>query len=242
MGVESGCHVKGHGRLQRDIVACCRCPRLVSHRERVAREKRRAFRQDVYWGKPVPSLGLPQAHLLIVGLAPGAHGANRTGRMFTGDSSGDFLYGTLHRFGFSNQPTSVGREDGLELRNTYITAAIHCVPPKNKPTVEELATCGSYLVAELQLLKRVKVVVALGGIAWRAYLRARRELGWDLPRPLPRFGHGTVHRFGDCTVLIGSYHPSRQNTQTGRLTEEMFDHVFNQARRCLVSESGTVVD
>ncbi len=219
--------------VQREIAGCRLCPRLVEYRERVAREKRRAFQHCSYWGKPVPSLGVRYAHLLILGLAPAAHGANRTGRIFTGDRSGDFLFETLHRFRFCNQPSSQHPKDGLRLLDTYITAALRCAPPGNKPTPEELTTCRGYLRRELQLLHSVRVVVVLGRIAWRAYLLAREELGWPVPKPRPQFGHGKSHRLDDDTTLISSYHPSQQNTQTGRLSREMFDEVFAKARKLL---------
>lgn len=217
------------------ICTCTRCERLVEHRRKVAQTKRRAYREQVYWGKPVPAFGRRTARLLIVGLAPGAHGANRTGRMFTGDSSGDFLYATLHRYGFCNQSTSRDRGDGLRLLGTYITAALHCVPPGNKPTAEELSRCRVYLCQELQMLEWVGVVIALGAIAWQSYFKARSELGWPSPRPRPRFAHGGTVEFQEGTVLLGSYHPSRQNTQTGRLTREMFDSIFAHARDLLDS-------
>ena len=223
-------------QLQENIIRCCLCPRLVEYRQQVAQKKRRAYRDWEYWGKPVPSFGKYVARLLIVGLAPGAHGANRTGRVFTGDASGDFLYETLHRFGFCNQPRSRDSNDGLELRDAYITAAIHCVPPKNKPSTEELSNCRLYLRKELQLLKHVHVVVALGRIAWKAYLTARREAGWLCPTPSPRFSHGAIYLLASKTTLIASYHPSQQNTQTGRLTKKMFDQVFAEARQ-LVDKS-----
>ena len=219
--------------VQERIVQCRLCPRLVEYRERVAREKRRAFQDCRYWGKPVPSLGARHARLLILGLAPAAHGANRTGRMFTGDGSGDFLFETLHRFGFCSQPASQRRNDGLYLFDTHITAALHCVPPGNKPKPEELANCRHYLRRELQLLSRVRVVVVLGRIAWQAYLLAREELQWPVPRPRPRFGHGLSQPLDDKIILISSYHPSQQNTQTGRLTTKMFDQVFAMARELL---------
>jgi uracil-DNA glycosylase family 4 len=222
-------------RLQEQIVRCTRCPRLVAYRARVARHKRRRYRDWEYWGKPVPSFGDRHARLLIIGLAPAAHGGNRTGRMFTGDQSGDWLYGTLHRFGFANQPTSRHRDDGLVLQDAYITAAARCVPPANKPSRAELENCRPYLVRELQLLRRVRVVVPLGKIAFDAYLAARRQLGLPLPRPRPRFAHAAVTQLPDGVVLIASYHPSRQNTQTGRLTHAMFDAVFAQARRALAA-------
>jgi uracil-DNA glycosylase family 4 len=224
---------KTFSQLTKEIVECRKCPRLVEHRERIAAEKRRAYRDWTYWGKPVPSLGARSARLLIMGLAPAGHGANRTGRMFTGDRSGDFLYGTLHRFDFCTQPVSRDRKDGLQLQDAFITAAIHCAPPLNKPTRQELVDCRYYLRWELQLLNRVRVVVALGRVAWQAYLRARQELQWHVPRPLPKFGHARSYQLDEKTTLIASYHPSQQNTQTGRLTQEMFDRVFEMARENL---------
>jgi len=219
--------------LQNQLTACRRCERLVVFREEVAREKRRAYRTWDYWGKPVPSLGDASARLLLVGLAPGAHGANRTGRMFTGDSSGDFLYSTLQRFGFCNQPTSTHRDDGLELKECYITAALHCVPPSNRPLAVEAQNCREYLVSELRLLDRIKVIVALGRIAWEAYLRARIQMEKPVAKPKPGFCHGCEFELDENTILLGSYHPSRQNTQTGRLTQEMFDSVFHRAKELL---------
>jgi len=223
-------------QLHRKITRCSRCPRLVAHREQVAREKVKRYRDWDYWGRPVPSFGDPQARLLIIGLAPAAHGGNRTGRIFTGDRSGDWLYGALYETGFANQPTSVHKDDGLKLRDCYITAAVHCAPPDNKPLPEEFAACRPYLLQELTLLTRVRVAVALGQIAFATYLTARRELGFPLPSPRPRFGHGCVHSLGNMT-LFGSYHPSQQNTFTGRLTREMFAAVFRTARR-LVEQAG----
>lgn len=205
-----------------NLTECRQCPRLVAWREQVAREKKREYRDWDYWGKPVPSFGDPQARLLIVGLAPGAHGANRTGRMFTGDSSGKWMYRALHRAGFANQPTWERRDDGLMLTDCYITAACHCAPPGNKPLPEELAACSRYLDEELRQLTNLRVVVALGRIAFAAYCRAR-GIG-----PLPEFGHNVAHPL--TPVLITSYHPSRQNTNTGKLTEAMFDAVWANAR------------
>ena len=219
-------------QLQRQIVGCSRCPRLVDYLARISQDKVKRYREWTYWGKPVPSFGDPKARLLIVGLAPAAHGGNRTGRAFTGDRSGDWLYGALHAAGFANQPTSSQRDDGLVLRNCCITSAVHCAPPDNKPSREEFAACRPYLVQELQLLTRVRVVVALGHIAFQAYLSARRELGLYVPSPKPRFGHGLSHDL-DGITLIGSYHPSQQNTFTGRLTRDMFQAVFQQARRLI---------
>ena len=219
-------------QLQRQIVGCARCPRLVDYLARISRDKVKRYREWTYWGKPVPSFGNAKARLLIVGLAPAAHGGNRTGRAFTGDRSGDWLYGALYAAGFANQPTSSHRKDGLVLRNCCITSAVHCAPPDNKPLREEFAACRPYLVQELQLLKRVRVVVTLGHIAFQAYLSARRELGLDVPSPKPRFGHGVSYDLGGIT-LIGSYHPSQQNTFTGRLTRDMFQAVFQQARQLI---------
>lgn len=198
----------------------------------MAREKVKRYRDQEYWGKPIPSFGDPGARLLIIGLAPAAHGGNRTGRIFTGDRSGDWLYGALYETGFANQPTSLHKNDGLKLSDCYITAAVHCAPPDNKPTPEEFVACRPYLLQELTLLRRVRVVIALGQIAFAAYLTARRELGLRLPSPLPRFGHGTVVPLDDIS-LIGSYHPSQQNTFTGRLTHDMFAAVFQQAKTLL---------
>ena len=215
-------------QLQHQITHCSRCPRLVAHREQVAREKVKRYRDWHYWGKPVPGFGDPQAQLLIIGLAPAAHGGNRTGRVFTGDRSGDWLYEALYASGFANQPTSAHKDDGLKLRDCYITAAVHCAPPDNKPLPEEFAACRPYLLQELTLLSRVRVIVALGQIAFAAYLAARRELSLPVPSPVPRFGHGCTYAL-DRVTLIGSYHPSQQNTFTGRLTREMLHAVFRSA-------------
>ncbi|HZA24873.1 MAG TPA: uracil-DNA glycosylase [Dehalococcoidia bacterium] len=220
--------------LQETIVQCTRCPRLVAHRETVARSKRPMYRDWEYWGRPLPSFGDPQARLLIVGLAPAAHGGNRTGRMFTGDRSGDWVFGTLHKFGFASLPDSRRRDDGLTLHDAYITAALRCAPPANKPLPEELLSCRPYLVQELEMLDKVRVVVALGKIAFDAYLRACAGCGLALPSPRPQFGHGATYTLADSTVLIGSYHPSQQNTQTGRLTRPMFEGIFRQARELLI--------
>ena len=219
--------------LQRQIVRLRLVARaLVAHRERVAQEKVKRYRDQEYWGKPIPSFGDPQARVLIIGLAPAAHGGNRTGRIFTGDRSGDWLYGALYDAGFANQPTSLHKNDGLQLRDCYITAAVHCAPPDNKPTLDEFVACRPYLLQELTLLRCVRVVIALGQIAFTSYLSARRELGLLLSSPLPRFGHGAIIALGDVT-LIGSYHPSQQNTFTGRLTQEMFASVFQRAKTLL---------
>jgi uracil-DNA glycosylase family 4 len=218
--------------LEHDVISCRRCPRLVVWREEVARVKRRAFRDCEYWGKPVPGFGDRNASCVIIGLAPGAHGSNRTGRMFTGDSSGDTLYAALHRAGFASQPTASARDDGLVLYDTFITAVGRCVPPKNRPTIEELVTCRPFLARELALLSDVRVVLALGRIAFDGYLRLVREQGHDIPRL--KFAHHAVHALPNgLPTLIASYHPSRQNTQTGRLTVEMFDAVFTHVRELL---------
>ncbi len=220
--------------LNASIIACTRCPRLTAYRAEVAHTKRRAYADQEYWGKPVPGFGDPQARLLLVGLAPGAHGANRTGRMFTGDRSGDFLYAALYRAGFASQPESVHRGDGLTLRDAYITAAARCAPPKNRPTAAELVNCLPYLQAELRLLPEVRVILALGGIAFDYTLRALRNLGGTLPRPKPRFAHGAEIPLGHY-VLMGCYHPSQQNTFTGRLTPSMMDTILQRASSLLQS-------
>jgi uracil-DNA glycosylase family 4 len=226
-------------RVNARVVRCRACPRLVEHRERVGHVKRRAYRDQTYWARPVPGFGDPGARLVVVGLAPAAHGANRTGRMFTGDRSGQWLYRALFRAGFANRPESSARDDGLTLRDAYVTAAARCAPPDNKPTPEEIGCCRGYLVSELDhFRKRARaaaplVVVALGQIAFRATLDALRETEVRIPSPLPRFGHGAEHTLDDRTTLLSSYHPSQQNTQTGRLTEGMLDAVFTRARRLL---------
>ena len=219
--------------VNRGIVACTRCPRLRAYCRRVAREKKREFRDRDYWGKPVPGFGDPRARLLIVGLAPAAHGANRTGRMFTGDSSGSWLYEALHRFGFANQPDALSRGDGLKLRDCYIAAAARCAPPGNKPSRSELERCRPYLAAELRLLKRLRVVVVLGRIAHDGWLRAAGWWATLPPRERPRFAHGAITSLTDGMVLVASYHPSRQNTNTGKLTREMWHAVFRAARQIL---------
>jgi uracil-DNA glycosylase family 4 len=222
--------------LQQEIVACRRCPRLIRYCRKVAREKRRMYREEEYWGQPVPSLGDPQAELLILGLAPAAHGANRTGRMFTGDRSGEFLYRALHEVGFASQSESCHRDDGLKLRNCYITAALHCAPPKNRPLPAELGNCQPYFERELQLLKRVRAVLALGRIAFASYLRVVGT-GKDFPpRSSFHFAHGGSYQLpGGLPHLFASYHPSQQNTQTGRLTPEMFGRVFDDIQCFLAS-------
>jgi uracil-DNA glycosylase family 4 len=216
--------------LERRIIVCRRCPRLVAHRERVAREKPRRFRDWVYWGRPLPGFGDPRARLWVIGLAPAAHGGNRTGRIFTGDRSGDWLYGALHRAGFANQPTSVSRHDGLELEGAFVSAVVRCAPPDNKPTIEERDRCLPYLAEELARLDRVRVFVALGGFAFSNVVRMLRGAG-DRPTGPVRFGHGAVVALASGRTLLGCYHPSQQNTFTGRLTEPMLGAVFARARR-----------
>ena len=219
-------------KLNRTLIACQRCPRLVAHCQQVAREKRRAFRDETYWGQPVPAVGDPLARVLLVGLAPGAHGANRTGRMFTGDGSGDFLTPALYRAGFANQPTSTRVGDGLKLKDLYLIAVAHCAPPDNKPTPLEIANCRPYFLQHLALLKQVRVIVALGQIAFDGVLATLDETGLPVPSPRPAFGHNARYALGQY-ILIASYHPSRQNTQTGRLTEGMLDEVFRRVRESL---------
>jgi uracil-DNA glycosylase family 4 len=220
-------------QAQGEIVECRRCSRLVEYREKIACEKVRRFRDQEYWGRPVPSLGDIDSRLLIIGLAPAAHGGNRTGRIFTGDRSGDWLYRALYNFGFANQPTSTNRHDGLRLIDCYITAAIHCAPPDNKPLLSELANCRPYLFEELQRLKKVSVIVPLGLIGFKTYFSSRKQLAMPNPSPLPPFGHGLSARLPDGVTVISSYHPSQQNTQTGKLTEKMLDDVFRKARKIL---------
>lgn len=224
--------------LEREIVSCKRCPRLVAYRAEVGRVKRRAYRDWNYWAKPVPGFGDPSARLLLIGLAPGAHGANRTGRMFTGDSSGDFLYKVLFATGFASQPTSTSRDDGLKLIDAYISAVVRCAPPDNKPTVEEIRTCRPYLERELDLLKNLQVVVALGRVAFDVYLGILRDQGKIARRSEFVFAHDAEYRTGEGQpLLISSYHPSQQNTSTGKLTEAMFRAVFQRARRHLKKSS-----
>jgi uracil-DNA glycosylase family 4 len=215
--------------LMSEVVSCRACPRLVAWREEVAREKRAAFADETYWGRPVPSFGDPAAHVLVVGLAPAAHGGNRTGRIFTGDRSGDWLFASLHRCGFANQPTSVHARDGLRLSGAFITAAVRCAPPTNRPTPDERDRCRPYLVRELEILRALRVVVALGSFAWDAVLRAHVDRGGERVSPKPRFGHGAEAEAGDLR-LIGCYHPSQQNTFTGKLTAGMLDAIFVRAR------------
>jgi uracil-DNA glycosylase family 4 len=219
--------------LAEEIVTCRKCPRLVKHREKMAREKRRAYREWTYWGKPVPGFGDPQAQLLIMGLAPAAHGANRTGRMFTGDRSGDFLYAALHKTGFANQPTSRHREDGLQLKNIYISATCRCAPPDNKPLPKEIANCRGYFERELQILQP-KAVLTLGKIAWDGYLEILKQRGVITSRALYKFAHGAEAEVAAGTPrLFGVYHPSQQNTQTGRVTHAMYDKVLRRIQHFL---------
>jgi len=221
--------------VHEQIISCERCPRLREYCGRIAREKRRAFRDDVYWGRPVPGFGDPRARLLLVGLAPAAHGANRTGRVFTGDGiggSGDFLMSALHRAGFASIPTSRRPDDGLKLSDAFIAAAVRCAPPDNKPTPEEIANCLPHLEAEIDALPRVRVVVALGKIGFDAYLQLLKHRDVVM-RPRPRFGHASLAKLPNGQTLVGCYHPSRQNTNTGKLTARMMDDVFRKAKAIL---------
>lgn len=217
--------------LNREVIACTRCPRLVEYREQVAREKRRAYRDCEYWGKPVPGFGDRDARVLVLGLAPGAHGSNRTGRPFTGDASGAFMYPVLYETGFANQPMATHRGDGLELKDMYITAAGRCAPPDNKPLPSELANCAPYLRRELQGLKKLKVIVALGKIGFDAYLGYAMAQGQITRRSAFAFQHGAKYEMPDGKILLASYHPSNQNTQTGKLTRPMFLRIFQEAGR-----------
>ena len=219
--------------LQEEVAGCRACDRLVGWRERVGREKRRAYREWDYWARGVPGFGDPEARLLILGLAPAAHGANRTGRVFTGDRSGDWLFAALHRAGFATQATSEHRDDGLELRDAFVTAAVKCAPPENMPTNEERDRCHPFLLRELGALTRLRAIVCLGKFGWDQGLRSLRAAGHEIPTPTPRFGHGAVARIGERLTLIGSYHPSQQNTFTGRLTAAMLDDVFALAREAM---------
>jgi uracil-DNA glycosylase family 4 len=218
--------------LDAEVVACRRCPRLVDWRERVAAEKRAAYANETYWGRPITGFGDPAARILVLGLAPAAHGGNRTGRVFTGDRSGDWLFASMWRCGLANQPQSVSRDDGLELRGAYVTAAVRCAPPANKPLPAERDNCFPYLLRELELLIDVRVIVCLGGFAWDAGLHALAALGEPLPKPKPGFGHGAELPPAPSSrlTLLACYHPSQQNTFTGRLTEPMIDGVFLRAR------------
>ncbi len=228
-------------QLNAEIIACRLCPRLVAWREKVAREKRRAFRDCEYWGRPVPGFGDPAARLFIVGLAPGAHGANRTGRMFTGDASGDTLFAAMHRAGFASQPFARSRDDSLTLSDAFITAVARCAPPDNRPSPQEIAKCRPFLVREWMLMPQVHVVLALGQIAFDGCLHLLRDFGYAAPRL--KFGHGLHYSLrsasGDAKHLVASYHPSRQNTQTGRLTPAMLDDVFALVRSLLEQRADT---
>ena len=217
--------------LYHEVIACNRCPRLVAYREKVAREKRRAYMDWEYWGKPVPGFGDSKARVLILGLAPGAHGSNRTGRPFTGDSSGYFLYPILHRTGFANQPEATHQGDGLELKDAYITAAVRCAPPDNKPSPQEIAQCAPFLHREIAALKNLKVVVALGRIGFDAYLNYLKRQGLLKTKAAYVFRHGAKYKMPDGRVLLASYHPSNQNTQTGKLTRKMLREIFRTAAR-----------
>ena len=223
-------------QLNQEIIGCTRCPRLIEHCQKIAREKKRAWREWDYWGKPVPGFGDPSARVLILGLAPGAHGSNRTGRPFTGDGSGNFLYRVLHKAGFASQPTATSADDGLKLRDAYITAVVRCAPPQNKPTTEELRNCTPFLDRELALLQSVRVVVLLGKIAFDGYFMYLRRRGILSSRKGFDFGHGAKYALPDGRILLASYHPSLQNTNTGKLTEGMLFKVFRDAAR-LVQKS-----
>ncbi|HEX2329059.1 MAG TPA: uracil-DNA glycosylase [Candidatus Angelobacter sp.] len=220
-------------RIRQEIVACTRCPRLIDHCQKIGREKRRAYRDFEYWAKPVPGWGDPNAEMLMLGLAPGAHGSNRTGRPFTGDGSGHFLYRVLHKTGFASQPTSTHCDDGLELHNAFITAAVHCAPPANKPSPEEIANCAPHMENEIQALKRVKLVVVLGKIAFDAYLNFLKRQGKLKTKAAFTFAHGASYPLPDGRTLLCAYHPSLQNTLTGKLTEKMLIDVFRKAQKLL---------
>jgi uracil-DNA glycosylase family 4 len=224
--------------LNREVVACARCPRLVEYRERIGREKRRAYLDWTYWAKPVPGFGDPNARLLIIGLAPGAHGSNRTGRPFTGDSSGNFMYPVLHRTGFASQPTAKCLDDGLQLTDAYITAAVRCAPPDNKPTPQEIANCAPFFDRELDALVNVRVIVALGRIGFDAYLNYLRRNETIKSKAEYIFGHGATYNLPNGKILLASYHPSNQNTNTGKLTEAMFTEIFRRAKRSLSKPGG----
>ncbi len=219
--------------IQSDVVGCRMCPRLVEHRENMAMRKTKRFAGEDYWARPVPAFGDPNAELLIVGLAPAAHGANRTGRMFTGDRSGDWLFEAMHRFGFANQPTSTSIDDGLQLTNAYITAVVRCAPPGNKPDRTEIEVCRNYLLRELEALENLRVVVALGKIGFDGFLAAWATSGAELSKPKPKFAHLAHYQLAEELNLIASYHPSQQNTFTGRLTRQMFHGVFREVNKQL---------
>lgn len=216
--------------LNARVTSCRRCPRLVAWREKVAKEKRAAFAGEEYWGRPVPSFGDPHARILVLGLAPAAHGANRTGRMFTGDRSGDWLFRALYRAGLANQPEAVSRDDGLRLEDVWITATARCAPPANKPTPEERDRCRPWLEEELDIFDQARVIVTLGGLAHTHALRLLADRGAPVPKPRPKFGHGEEVGLGGYPTVLASYHPSQQNTFTGTLTEAMFDEIWTRAR------------
>ena len=219
--------------IQNDVIGCRLCPRLVEHREDIAMLKTKRFAEEDYWGRPVPAFGDPEAELLIIGLAPAAHGANRTGRMFTGDRSGDWLFEVMYKFGFANQPTSVSIDDGLQLTNAYITAVVRCAPPANKPNRTEIEACRTYLLGELEALQQLRVVVALGKIAFDGFLAAWARSGAEVSKAKPKFAHLAHYQLAEGMNLIASYHPSQRNTFTGRLTREMFHGVFREVNKHL---------
>ncbi|HYB31433.1 MAG TPA: uracil-DNA glycosylase [Solirubrobacteraceae bacterium] len=224
--------------LEQEVTSCRRCPRLVAWREEVARVKRAAYAGEDYWGRPLPGFGDPEAKVVVLGLAPAAHGGNRTGRIFTGDRSGDWLFASMYRTGFASQPTSVSRDDGLRLSGAWVTAAVRCAPPANRPLPSERDNCLPWLERELPLLESVIVIVTLGSFAWDAALRVARSLGEPIPRPRPKFGHRAESQVGRFT-LLGSYHPSQQNTFTGKLTEPMIDAVFERAKSLAIRGTNT---
>ena len=219
--------------LQQEIISCARCPRLVAWREAVAQDPPRRYQDEEYWARPVPGFGDPNARILIIGLAPAAHGSNRTGRMFTGDKSGEWLYRALHKSGFANQPHSISRDDGLQLSGAYIAAAARCAPPENKLLPPELSNCREYLLREWQLLRHIRVVLGLGKIGFDAAFDAARQLHYTELKTRPRFGHGVEVLLNENLVLMGTYHPSQQNTFTGRLTEPMFDAIFSRIKEII---------
>ena len=219
--------------IQNDVVGCRLCPRLVEHREDMAMLKTKRFAEEDYWGRPVPAFGDPSAELLIIGLAPAAHGANRTGRMFTGDRSSDWLFEAMHKFGFASQPTSVSIDDGLQLTNAYITAVVRCAPPANKPIRTEIEACQTYLLRELEAFRNLRVVVALGKIGFDGFLAAWVRTGAEVSKPRPKFAHLAHYQLAEELNLIASYHPSQQNTFTGRLTRQMFHAVFRETQKLL---------
>lgn len=227
---------KAIAAIDREVIRCTKCTQLRIYCEQVAAQKKRAYRDWTYWGKPVPAFGDPQARVVLVGLAPGAHGSNRTGRMFTGDSSGDFLYPALHRAGFASQSTAVSREDGMQLRDCLITAAVRCAPPHNKPAPQEIKNCFPYLVREFEALERMQVVVGLGAIGTKAAIDALKHLGYRIAPSPWKFGHGAeivATKKARTITIVASFHPSRQNTNTGKLTAAMFDSIFSRANKLL---------